>query len=238
MSANNNKTAKAKDCQQREIDMDFTVTRIKAAPKVKVFKVIAGGKTTVAETLLSHYNGEATRRKDDDEIQVSDWRAAYTQFLASHALGTVPYRWERGGHEQAVLLEIAFRDPIDVYVFDGPALHDGSIPAVDKALAIKRRLKIDPDVPLMKGLGRQNKMALVRETAKEWELIMDLDHLKRLACQERKVARFQRHKTFPITTKWCWEGKPPWLPWDEDNPPPIADLDVTWIDKATKEDVE
>ena len=35
-----------------------------------------------------------TKLDGDGSTQLSDWRALYTQFLADHVLGTVPYRWE------------------------------------------------------------------------------------------------------------------------------------------------
>jgi len=80
----------------------------------------------------------------------------------------------------------------------------------------------------MQGLAQQSLVALVQETAAEWELILPHDLLPKLIGPERVIARFQKHPQYPMTHKWCKEGQE-WQRWDESDPPAIPDLDTSWI---------
>lgn len=183
----------------------LTVTQLHASD-VRIYKALAG-----SDPSLKAYNDECVASHDDRvELQRREWRALYTQFQREHVLGTVPYRWDHGLTEAAVVA-VTF-EALDVVVLDGRIFHDGSVSGAEKATAVKAALGIDAAAPLMEALGAQRKVALVRETATEWELVIPHGLLARLRASERVVARFKRHAQLPITRSWCEEGGA-WEPW-------------------------
>ena len=81
----------------------------------------------------------------------------------------------------------------------------------------------------MAALGDSGKVALVRETQEEWELVIPHQLLPRLKFSERVVARFRRHPQLQVTHKWCEEGGR-WQPWEEGMQPEcLANLDMSWL---------
>uniref|UniRef100_A0A7S0FAE3 Uncharacterized protein n=1 Tax=Pyrodinium bahamense TaxID=73915 RepID=A0A7S0FAE3_9DINO len=195
-----------------------------SATAVTVYKVVAGGDSLMA------YNAA---HKDDldgiDSLQHAEWRALYTQFKRDHVIGTVPYRWEKG-HSEAALVEATFA-ALDVVVLSGPLLHDINLSGGDKAAVIKSVLGLNRGEPLMDALGRQGKAALVKETEEEWELIIPHALLDALSFSERVVARFRRHPAIQITHRWCDACDGIWKPWQEGITLPecIPDLDMGWL---------
>ena len=195
---------------------------------VQFYKVVAGGDGTLRAYCQATRPAALDDLDGDGSTPLPDWSALYTQFLAEHALGTVPYRWEKE-HQEAILIRASIQQPFDVVVVDGSGFHDGNVSGNEKAIIIKKQLNIPPNEPLMEALGRQNKAALVRETADEWELILPHNLLPTLSLQEAPVARFQRHQRFPVTAKWQWQGDEKWQVWADDSPPALPDLSVSWI---------
>ena len=199
----------------------FTVRALTNVRGVKVYKVISG---TTAD--LKDYYRQACRRHADSPV--SDWSALYTQFQAEHALGTIPYRWERdannNNNERATLVEATIQTPLNIVVLDGPIFYESKLTGEEKAKLIKERLGMDPLQPLLEGLGRQGKVAMVRETADEWELILPRSIVETAKLTERTVAGFQRHRHLPVTAQWClFDGhdgsdddrEPLWQKWVE-----------------------
>eukprot|EP00964_Phaeocystis_antarctica_P129139 scaffold93009_cov60-Phaeocystis_antarctica.AAC.2 len=137
----------------------------------------------------------------DGSLQHQEWRALYTQSQREHVLGTIPYRWESEA-KQASLVAATF-DALDVVVLEGALLHDGGVSGAEKARALKEHLSLEATQPLMAALGARGKVALVRETATEWELVIPHCLLAELAFTERVVARFGRHPRMPVTHRWC-----------------------------------
>ena len=173
---------------------------------VTVYKVLAGGDATLAA-----YNDGCITANG----AANNWQALYTQFQRDHVLGTVPYRWEQEGVREARLVAITF-DELDIVVLDGPLMHHGSISGGAKAAAAKEALGIAASAPLMAALGERRQVALVRETEKEWELVVPHALVSHLRYSERSVARFQRHPRMPITHLWCAEGDGNWRRWSEE----------------------
>ena len=79
----------------------------------------------------------------------------------------------------------------------------------------------------MSFLGQQGKVAVVKETEHEWELIIPHNLLPKLSFVETPVARFRKHPALPITSRWCLEGEA-WQPWNEE-PEGIPDVDTSWL---------
>jgi len=197
------------------------------ATNVKIYKATGGS------TKLIEYNDI---QKDDLDgsysKQHAEWRALYTQFQCEHVLGTVPYRWEKE-HTEATLVEATFTSPLQIVVIDGPMFHDGSVSGADKAAAVKAALGLSPSDPLMVELGRRGKVALVRETEEEWELIVPHALLNSLPFTERIVCRFRRHPAMQITHRWRDElDGAVWEKWEEGvtRPKCIPDLSMGWLD--------
>jgi len=221
---------------KQQTDSTVSMTSLREVKGIQFYKVLGGAEAT----LQSYVNATQPAQLLDDldgegSTQLSDWQALYTQFQADHVLGTVPYRWERGGYDEAILMEGTVASAMNVLVIHGDLLHSGQLSGVEKAQIIKGKLNMEPKDPLMKALGNQGMAACVKETEDEWELIVPHNLLARLEIRERVVARFRRHKAFPVTAQWCWEGQP-WQPWDELDPPAIIpDLAANWIDGVTEQ---
>merc|ERR1712217_223964 len=115
----------------------------------------------------------------------------------------------------------------------GSLFHDGSISGEAKARAIKSQLCIDMNASLMTALGKQGKVALVRETEDEWELVIPHELLPELEFSEHPVARFRKHTQMQITRSWCEEGND-WERWEEGmSPECINNLDMSWLPTKT-----
>lgn len=136
-------------------------------------------------------------------LQHPEWQALYMQFQGGHTLGTVPYRWESQvkDYKEAQLLEVTF-EVVQVLIFSGDVLHDASLSGADKACIAKRAAGIEGDL-LMESLGRQGKVALVKESEEEWELLVPHCLLPRLRFQEQVLVRWRRHSQMPVTASWC-----------------------------------
>ena len=204
--------------------MEISATEIRASG-VKFYKVVAGDMTVM------QYN--SAQRDDLDgscSLQRRDWVALYTQFQREHVVGTIPYRWEKG-HSEAALVEVSFSCPLDIVIFDGALFHDGTMSGNDKAAAIKAHLGITSQEVLLEHLGRADKTALVRETDDEWELIVPHELLGRLPFTERVLCRFQRHPEMAITRRWqdAVSADGTWRPWRETLPAHVIDLPMDWL---------
>lgn len=213
--------------------MSIDATLLEGVSGVGIYKVLAGVNTTLAS-----YNDEVGAAAHDGldgngSLQHLDWRALYTQFQRDHVLGTVPYRWEKD-HTDATLVQVIF-DSLDILVLDGPMFHDGAVSGADKALEVKKHLGIDLATPLMEALGEQGKVALVRETEEEWELVIPHQLLPKLKFSERVVALFRRHQQFQVTHKWCQPGGK-WEAWQEGMETEcICNLDMSWLPSRSSE---
>mmetsp|Transcript_57944 Transcript_57944/g.67623 ORF Transcript_57944/g.67623 Transcript_57944/m.67623 type:complete len:233 (+) Transcript_57944:153-851(+) len=200
------------------------------ASSVAVYKVVGGE----AGTLVG-YNDSCLATADAGSLEQVEWRGLYTQLKRDHVLGTIPYRWERGGNTAARLVRATFED-LTIVVLDGPMMHDGGISGGDKALAAKVLLGIDPTLPLLAALGERRQVCLVRETEDEWELVIPHALLQHLSMRETGVARFRKHPSMPITHRWQPEEQPEGTlePWEDGTPPAkalslIPDLDLPAI---------
>lgn len=183
-----------------------------------------------------------------DGQQHPEWQALYMQFKQSHVLGTVPYRWDKMAYTHAQLVEVLF-DSLEVVVFDGPLLHDGSVGAEEKAAAVKTHLQLASSAAedektglLMHELGKSGKAALVRETEEEWELLIPHCLVPRLRFSEKPLARWRRHKSWPESSHWCdltqmkQAGSEIWDVWDDNlQVPSIPDLDIPGLETSTPE---
>jgi len=213
--ANNDSMDETKN-PQASSSPSFTVRELTHVRGVKVYKVISGTSAN-----LKDYYRQACRQHA--AAPVSDWSALYTQFQAEHALGTIPYRWERDSNERATLVEATIQTPLNIVVLDGPIFYESQWTGQEKAKLIKERLfgMNDLDLPLLEGLGRQGKVAMVRETADEWELILPQNIVETAELTERAVAGFQRHRHLPVTAQWCRllgddaDDEPLWQKWIE-----------------------
>lgn len=158
------------------------------------------------ETDLTQYSNKVSARFESG-ARKSDWTAMYMQFKRSHALGTVPYRWDdadASGNQYMVasLVEVRFTEPLDVIAVAGQVFWDPSTDGVVKAQLVKERLGIPSNELLMSFLGQQGKALLMQETEDEWELILNHDHLASLQHEDRIVASFGRASTMPVTLRW------------------------------------
>eukprot|EP00539_Tryblionella_compressa_P005605 CAMPEP_0178760814 /NCGR_PEP_ID=MMETSP0744-20121128/15692_1 /TAXON_ID=913974 /ORGANISM="Nitzschia punctata, Strain CCMP561" /LENGTH=264 /DNA_ID=CAMNT_0020415415 /DNA_START=125 /DNA_END=919 /DNA_ORIENTATION=- len=238
--------------------MELTVNEIKAVSNIVVYKVLAdggcdgsrgeGSEGSGSRSTLASYNAvvggpaAADTLDGNESLQLVDWRGLYTQFQREHVVGTIPYRWERGC-TYATLVAVTF-DRLDVVMLDDAIFHDRVTSGSQKAAVVKERLNIASHEPLIATLGDRGKVALVRETADEWELIIPHNLLPRLNFQERVIAIFhrQKHPTMPVTWKWKQmndddEGNKRWILWDsgddhdlEDLKQVIPDLELTWLE--------
>mmetsp|Transcript_16853 Transcript_16853/g.33555 ORF Transcript_16853/g.33555 Transcript_16853/m.33555 type:complete len:239 (-) Transcript_16853:228-944(-) len=219
--------------------------RLVRAHDVTVYKVVAGG----GDTTLSAYNDSCRRGHcpGPGPSAPDDWGGCvYTQFSAIHALGTIPYRWDRG-HDEARLVSAALAAPLDVVVADGPSMHDGRVAGTPKATSLKKALGIDPGVPLMDALAVRRQVLMVRETEDWWELLFPHALLENLVYGERGVALFQRHpKGLPLTHRWRIEGvgriaadgdqQERWRVWhdEEDTALCVPDLGIEWLEQGAE----
>ena len=201
------------------MDTSLSIRRVSAS-NIHFYKVVGGSDVT-----LHSYNAS----QSDDH----DWSALYTQFRSDHALGTVPYRWERGGFTEATLIEAVILDQVSLLVMEGAIFHDPNVSGREKAIAIQRALALDPERPLMRSLGENGLGALIRETEDEWELILPHGLVRNLSLKEKRVARFRKHRSMPLTSHWCREGDD-WEPWDDMKFPEMPDLDTEWIAAALR----
>ena len=194
-----------KSCTVAVFLMELPALRVRTvqAEAVTVYKVVAGGEGASLAAYNACAGGAAAHDSldGDGSLQHQEWRALYTQFQREHVLGTIPYRWESEA-KQASLVAATF-DALDVVVLEGALLHDGGVSGAEKARALKEHLSLDATQPLMAALGARGKVALVRETATEWELVIPHCLLAELAFTERVVARFRRHPRMPVTQRWC-----------------------------------
>lgn len=196
----------------------LNIKELRNVKNVTVYKIIGGEYDTLAS-----YNAGCQPSHD-----ATDWSAIYTQFQRDHVLGTLPYHWERSTH--ATLIAITFTS-VDIVVIIGSLMHDSRISGEEKATAIKQRLQIQGEEPLMETLGKRRMVALIPETEDEWELVVPHQLLDNLEYSERIVARFQRHAAMPITSGWQREGSKVWEPWREEVDAfveSIPDLDMDW----------
>ena len=108
---------------------------------------------------------------------------------------------------KARLVKIRFLDKLNIVVLDGQLWHDNSICGSEKAALAKKELGIPEHQPLIAALGERGKVAMVRETADEWELIIPHDLLLKLGYEETGIAVFARHPRLPITHRWKSEQK-------------------------------
>eukprot|EP00439_Symbiodinium_sp_Y106_P018461 s3582_g2.t1 len=194
--------------------------------KAFVYKVVG------SEPDLKEYNElrrAARLGARETEGTEKDWTAMYTQFRVSHALGTVPYRWDQRGadgqpYTSASLLEARFMEPLPVVVAHGALFADGAVEGSVKAQVVKEHLGLNVEEPLMKQLGAQGKALLMQETEDlilwfglisggplmmvlfnfedEWELIFNHQHLAALENQTRVVATFKKSPARPVTGSW------------------------------------
>ena len=195
-----------KSCTVAVFLMELPALRVRTvqAEAVTVYKVVAGGEGASLAAYNACAGGAAAHDSldGDGSLQHQEWRALYTQFQREHVLGTIPYRWESEA-KQASLVAATF-DALDVVVLEGALLHDGGVSGAEKARALKEHLSLEATQPLMAALGARGKVALVRETATEWELVIPHCLLAELAFTERVVARFGRHpRMLPVTHRWC-----------------------------------
>ena len=198
---------------------DVSITEIRASD-LSAYKVVpdSDGSLVGYNSICSHGTKPPT-----------DWSAMYLQFQSDHVLGTVPYRWERG-HTNAKLVEVTFHDLLTVVVIDGPIIYDGTISGKEKATRIKQLMGNDVSLPLMEYLGKQGKMAAIRGTEHEWELIISHSLLSTLSFTKTEVALFERHSRMPVTHRRR-DSNQTWHAWidtsDADNH--IRNLSTDWI---------
>lgn len=198
------------EATSESVPFSSPILELKNVANIMVYKVVAG--TDEMPTLTS-YN-QSILSSGNRFGQNDDWRGLYTQFQSDHTLGTVPYRWERG-HTKARLVEVTFVDRLNVVVLDGPLWHDTNLSGEMKAAHAKRQLGIPQNQSFLEALGDSGKVAMVRETADEWELIIPHQLLPKLVFDERGVAVFVRHPRLPITQQWRPENEDNFFPWNE-----------------------
>lgn len=214
------------DTAHLDPDPDLRVRELPPTPDIAVYKVLPGLRPSLRQFNASCCCEQATT--DSGGVisatpaapaattatgLVDDWRALYTQFRRDHALGTVPYKWEQGC-SYCTLVEVRFRQPLRVLVLEGELMHREDVSGEAKAAAVRAKLaekvgEVVGGLPLMERLGSLGYVALVRETACEWELVIPHALLGSLAFSERFVARFERDVTMPVTRRWglCWGGE-------------------------------
>jgi len=148
------------------------------------------------------------------------------QFQRGHVFGTVPYRWDSRvqDYKEAQLIKATFED-VQVVLLEGDIFHDVSVSAEEKALAAKSALQIKGGL-LMETLGQMGKVALVRETQTELELLVPHGLLPYLKFKEQVLVRWRKHVHMPVTDKWCDVSQSTeWVPWREGlEPDCIEDL--------------
>jgi hypothetical protein len=209
---------------------------------IAIYKVIPNLDGSLREYNASFCRGSSSGERASTAAAMNDWAAMYLQLQTDHALGTLPYRWERG-HTTAKLVRATInscastsfghdnnpqRQPdeswLSIVKMEGPLLHDTSVSGAEKAATIKQVLNIPQHKPLMETLGEQGRVALIRETATEWELVISHNLLDKLTIQETDMALFQRCSIstnpsamiLPLTKHWKLATSPHWIPWKED----------------------
>ena len=204
-------TSESHGVTHQEIDIDI----------LHAYKIL-GGEWTINSIISSL----SSSHEDTNTTQNDDWQALYLQFKQDHVLGTLPYRWEPKCYTwdrdsgptaftESQLLSVTF-NKLHVVVLDGEIFCDGAVSGSEKASIVKQVLCMDKDEPLMEALGRAGKVAAIRETVDEWELLVPLCLLRELVVEERVVARFKRHPHMPVTWKWCEGGGcDRWKGWED-----------------------
>lgn len=187
---------------------NINITEISASD-VSVYKVVPE-----SDGSLLGYNSICRDSASPAPTSWDDWaNAMYLQFQSDHALGTVPYRWEKG-YTHAKLIKATFNGPLKIVIIDSPIMYDGTISGKEKATRIKLLLGIDESLPLMETLGKQGKFAMIRETKDEWELIVSQSLLATTSFKEEVVAIFERHSQMPVTHRWC-DSNGKWHKWTD-----------------------
>eukprot|EP00927_Polykrikos_kofoidii_P067511 TRINITY_DN62999_c0_g1_i1.p1 TRINITY_DN62999_c0_g1~~TRINITY_DN62999_c0_g1_i1.p1 ORF type:complete len:258 (-),score=35.34 TRINITY_DN62999_c0_g1_i1:15-788(-) len=203
-----------RQCTSRDVQATDCVvlTRVLDPDEMVFYKVVGN------EEGLAAYNQKSldfleAKAFNSSHVVRSDWTAMYTQLLKSHAMGTVPYRWEtrQNAHgeaehyDEAHLVEVRLLQALEVVVCKGCIFFDGQVSGTTKAAIVKSRLGLEAKESLMQALGHQGKALLVQETEGEWELVISHEHLASLSCKDKRIACFYRHRSLPTTVAWCAE---------------------------------
>eukprot|EP00930_Biecheleria_cincta_P045807 TRINITY_DN31572_c0_g1_i1.p1 TRINITY_DN31572_c0_g1~~TRINITY_DN31572_c0_g1_i1.p1 ORF type:complete len:344 (+),score=46.60 TRINITY_DN31572_c0_g1_i1:116-1147(+) len=188
---------------------DWTLEEV-TLPSVAVYKVLGHEKTLAEYNQAQLDSGTSGSRAVD-----KDWSAMYTQFLISHTLGTVAYRWEdkhwRPAYSIANLVAVRIQSPLAVIIVTGKCFWDGSVDSTRKASLVKDELRargwdIGIDEGLMEALGRLGTALAIQETENEWELVFEQRHLASVltmpTCAERQIGMFYKHQAMPVTFQW------------------------------------
>jgi hypothetical protein len=181
---------------------------------VVVYKAL-GSEATLAEYNQAQLEASATNSYSGNISFDRNWSAMYTQFMKSHTIGTVAYRWEakswRSAYSEAHLVEVRVRHPLPVIIVTGVLFWDGHVDSVLKANLVKDALRargydIASDEGLMEAMGRHRIALAMQETEFEWELIFEHNHLAGILAMtfstERLVATFYKNPAIPITSHW------------------------------------
>uniref|UniRef100_A0A7S1ZD14 Uncharacterized protein n=1 Tax=Trieres chinensis TaxID=1514140 RepID=A0A7S1ZD14_TRICV len=195
-------------------------------PEITVYKVVPYEDGTISTSNQIWQDVHESK-------QLTDWSAMYFQFQTGHALGTVPYRWERNFPSAALVRATLYN--LKVHVLNNHSLHDGGVSGLEKADLIKKALRIEQSQSLMEALGERGEAALIQETEEEWELIISHGLLKNTNIKERPLVLFKRHHRFPITRQWKVAGSASWNDWDDGHEAEkqilelVPDLATDWV---------
>jgi len=209
----------AQSSQQSQLDTTIKVEE-RHFDELKIYKVLGE-----EESLRFYVDkwGEKDPLDGVQSLQNNDWCGLYTQFLAEHTLGTVPYRWLK--YSTANLMEVSFKN-LNVAIISGSILYSGEVDGKEKARLVKEKLG-NIEGPLIAGLGEFGKCALVQETEFEWELILPFNLLEKLTWTERRIVQFKKHEQHPLTDTW-FDGER-WRSWENDfDPTVLPDLSQPW----------
>lgn len=165
------------------------------------------------ETNLAEYNASCISSLAENTMAlsstISDWSGMYTQLKLSHAIGTIPYRWDRPNGKYfttAHLIATRCHVPLTIYVCSGSLFANGKVTGTEKAAIIKQAIGLPNQARLMHSLGKQKKILAIEENDGEWEFVFDHMHLNTLQpfLSSRILATFHRHKNpaLPITASW------------------------------------
>ena len=140
------------------------------------------------EGSLHEYN---EYRRPSPTTPVSDWSACYLQCSLSHALGTLPYRWDQG-YETAQLLRLSLRPDVSVAVVDDSTMASGAASGVVKARRCKEWLGVDTATPLWQSLERERVLLCMLETDGEAEVVVPHSMVSEVVPGEEVVAHFRQ----------------------------------------------
>lgn len=181
---------------------------------IVVYKVL-GDEPTLREYNQFQLDAIAQQSYGGNAKFDKNWAAMYTQFMKSHTIGTVAYRWEakswRPAYSEARLVEVQIKSVLPVIIVTGSIFWDGAADSGLKANLVKEALRsrgwdIGVDEGLMEALGRKRRALVMQETEHEWELIFEQSHLAEVLVMptsyERLVATFYKDKVMPITSHW------------------------------------